>query len=638
MTEPHVPEILIVEDELLVAHDLQLSLERMGYGVSGVAATGEEALEAASQRRPDLVLMDVRLRGDRDGIETASLLRENYGLPIIYLTAYADDATLGRAKLTEPFAYVLKPWNPRELRSAVEIALYKHKIESRLRDRERWFSTTLGAIDDAVVAVGPDGAITFMNSGAEALLGILDDEARGRTVTDVMPLVDSDTGVAIPDLVKEAMAERRAVRLPSNAMLRDRAIEDSVAPIITDTGGLLGAVMVCRDATEHRQLLEEVARNDRLRALGTLAAGVGHEINNPLAHVHGNVGIALEEVGSLRAGHPGGAPDPARLEALAQVLEEAAQGIERIREIVSDLRTFARPSGEARAPIDLAGCAAWAIRVTAREVAARGRLTTNFGLTPLVLASEGRIGQVLVNLIVNAAHAIAETRPEAYEIWVTTRTDARGWAVVSVRDAGSGIAPEDRERIFEPFFSTKEASRGTGLGLAVSRSIVESLGGEIHVTSELGRGSTFEVSLPPAPAGSARSEAPQEEDIGAPMQGRVLVIDDEPLLRRMLVRALQGEHDVVTCSDGREALELLARDPSFDLILCDLNMPRMDGREVYVALRERQPETAARLVFSTGGSTDEETAAFLDTVPNEQISKPITLHALRSLVQRHLRQ
>jgi CheY-like chemotaxis protein len=256
-------------------------------------------------------------------------------------------------------------------------------------------------------------------------------------------------------------------------------------------------------------------------------------------------------------------------------------------------------------------------------------------VTPPVLANEGRIGQVLVNLIVNSAHSFAEGRPETNEIRVTTRTDARGWAVVSVRDTGGGIAPENRERIFEPFFSTKEASRGTGLGLAVSRSIVESFGGAIHLTSELGHGSTFEVALPPAPTGATHKES-LPGDADEPTKGRVLVVDDEPLVRRMLAHALQGEHEVSTCSDGREALELLARDHAFDVILCDVNMPRMSGREMYQALRERQPDVAERVVFSSGGSTDEETAAFLAEVANEQLSKPITLHALRSLVRRRL--
>ncbi|MCA9509415.1 MAG: response regulator, partial [Myxococcales bacterium] len=499
-----MPNVLIVEDEGLVAHDLELSLRKLGYDVAGIAATADEALQEAASRRPDLVLMDIRLRGERDGIEAGAALRDAYGIPVVYLTAHADDATLDRAKRTEPAGYLVKPWNPLDLRSTLEVAMYRSEMETRLRDGERWMRTLLASIDDAVVAVATDCSVTYMNPGAERLAGVAADEARGRALADVLPLVATDTETPIADPARRAMDERRSVRLPPGTRLRERIIEDSASPIVGANGDLLGAVLVCRDTSEERRIEEELARSDRLRALGALAAGVGHEINNPLTFVAGNLALALEELRALALTPSLPAAARARIAILVQSLADAEQGTERIQQITTDLRTFARPLGETLVPTDVAECAAWALRVTARETESRARVTAALAPTPLVLASEARIGQVLVNLLVNAAQAIADDAPDANEIHVETESDERGWAVLRVRDTGSGIPPEIRALIFEPFFSTKPERGGSGIGLAVSQNIVERLGGEIRVESEPGRGSVFEVSLPPAPGSAPR--------------------------------------------------------------------------------------------------------------------------------------
>jgi hypothetical protein len=619
-----VPDILIVEDEALVAHDLELSLKRMGYGVSGVASSTEEALAAVAQQEPDLVLMDIRLRGVRDGVETASLLRERHRLPVVYLTAYADDTTLERAKLTEPFGYLLKPWNPRELRSTVEIALYVHRIQTQLREREHWFSTTLKAIDDAVVAVSPDGAVRFLNARAETLLGLTEAEARGRPLSALMRLVDADTGAPIPDPATEAMARLRSVELPPNAMLGGRAVDDSAAPILDDEGRLLGAVLVARDSTERRRLLAEIARNDRLRALGSLAAGVGHEIANALTYLQSSLDETVER---LRR-----AADDASGPPLADALEEAVQGAERIRGIAEDLRTFARPGREASAPIDLTRCVDWALRATRREVEARACLRSEIQAVPPVMGNAARVEQVLINLLRNAAQAVPPGGPAAQEVLVRAHTDERGWAVLTVRDTGIGIGPEQRDRIFEPFFTTKETARSSGLGLAVCRSIVESLGGEIGVSSEPGRGTCFAVSLPPAPA--VRAAAPPRQEPVA-FHARVLVVDDDAGVRRTLERFL-GPHEVVSCAGGQEALERLAVDRRFDLILCDVTMPRVDGPTLFARVSEQWPELRARIVFVTGGAADEAAAAFLDGVPNRRLLKPVRLVDVAELLRDRL--
>ncbi|HSU41346.1 MAG TPA: response regulator, partial [Polyangiaceae bacterium] len=278
--------ILVVEDERVVARDIEESLMRMGYDVVGLAASSTECLAHAEERRPDLVLMDIRIEGALDGIETARLLRSRFDVPVIFLTAYADDQTVARAKETEALGYILKPFRAGELKSAVEIALFKHEMEMRLKLRERWFATTLRAIGDAVVAVDRDGRVNFANPVAEAILGRSTDELVGHALPDVFKPIDERTRAPIElPSPNEVLAGKSTPLIEGAAIVGPNGecpIEDSLSPIVDDNGQLLGAVIVFRDVTEARRMRERVALSERLASLGTLAAGVAHEINNPL--------------------------------------------------------------------------------------------------------------------------------------------------------------------------------------------------------------------------------------------------------------------------------------------------------------------------------------------------------------------
>jgi CheY-like chemotaxis protein len=267
------------------------------------------------------------------------------------------------------------------------------------------------------------------------------------------------------------------------------------------------------------------------------------------------------------------------------------------------------------------------------EIRHRARLVKAYGPVPPVEGSESRLGQVVLNLLVNAAHAITEGSAEQNEIRVTTSTDAEGRAVLEVRDTGGGIAPGARQRIFDPFFTTKEIGVGTGLGLSICHGIVSAMGGTIAVDSQPGAGSLFRVVLPPASAAppASRFAAPAA---APPRRCRILVVDDEPLIAAMLRRTLAPDHEVVAAESGREALHRLVDDRErFDLVLCDLMMPEMTGMEVHAALARSAPDEAERLVFVTGGAFTPRAQAFLAGVPNRCIDKPIDVLQLRALVQ-----
>ncbi len=253
--------ILIVEDEIIVAEDLSGKLRRLGYGIAGIAAAGEEAIGMACDLRPNLVLMDVRLEGEMDGIETAREIQRRQDTPIVYLTAHSDAATLNRAKLTGPFGYILKPFDERELVTQIELALYKHQAERKIREQREWLRVTLTSIGDAVIAADADGRIDFMNPVAEALTGWKAEEAIGRPVPEVFRIVNEKDGRNLDDPVEVVLRDKRVVPLANHAALVARdgrlvPVEDSAAPILDAAGKVIGVVLVFHDVTEKRRAAE----------------------------------------------------------------------------------------------------------------------------------------------------------------------------------------------------------------------------------------------------------------------------------------------------------------------------------------------------------------------------------------------
>ena len=624
--------IMVVEDERLIARDIADSLTVMGYAVTGTVANARECLASAGERRPDLVLMDIHLEGEIDGIETAQILRDEHDIPVVFLSAYADDTTVSRAKRVAPLGYLLKPFRKSELKSAVEVGLYKHQMERRLRERERWFSTTLGAIGDAVVAVDMAGRVSFMNGAAERLIGCARAGAEGQAVDAVFQLVNEKTREPLPPPTLVALERRAVVTLPPHTALvagdREVSVEDSAAPIVDDRGQTLGAVLVMRDVSVARRAQEQTALTDRLASLGAVAAGVAHEINNPLTYIVGNVGFLGEELARLRTVTAANvAPEAAHIVAeclsqLDQLTSEIDEGATRVARIVADLGCFGQQpveirNGNVRVALD------WALRVSRVAIAEHATIRLQLNPVPEVRGDEGRLGQVFLNLLLNAAHALRHGDPSTHEVCVSTRLEHGGngndWVVVSVRDTGTGMPEQVRERIFDPFFTTKPVGMGTGLGLSVCHGIVREIGGSISVTSELEEGSVFEVRLPAVSRASTASSAPRPSS--ALVRGRVLVVDDDPRVLTVLVRMLDA-HETLAAQGARAALAQLEKDSRVDAIVCDLLMPEMNGIEFYRELSARHPSLAGSLIFLSGGVNTELARQFLHGVNNQCLKKP----------------
>jgi PAS domain S-box-containing protein len=625
--------VMIVEDERLVARDIAESLTRMGYDVTGTVASAEECLESAKSRRPDLVLMDIHIEGEVDGITTAQTLRDEYDIPVIFLSAYADDKTVSRAKRAAPLGYLLKPFRKSELKSAVEVGLFKHQMERRLRERERWFATTLRAIGDAVIAVDVSGRVTFVNRAAEALLGRVAASIEGQPFDALVRLVNEKTREPVLDPTRLAMERGCVVSLPPHTALicgdREVSVEDSAAPIVDERGQRIGAVIVLRDVSVARKAQEQFALADRLASLGALAAGVAHEINNPLTYIVGNVGFLSEELGALRELAKAAQPEVAArlgqcVGQLEQLASEIDEGATRVARIVADLGCFGQQpteikSGNVRQALD------WALRVSRAAITEHATIRLELEPVPQVRGDEGRLGQVFLNLLLNAAHAMREGDPATHELWVATHVepapDAGGQplVVVSVRDTGTGMTEDVLERIFDPFFTTKPIGMGTGLGLSVCHGIVQELGGSIDVTSVLGEGSLFEVRLPVAER-AAVAEPPVRS--AEQRRARVLVVDDDSRVLSVLSRLLDVHH-VSVAQGARAALaQLAAPDARFDAVVCDVLMPDMSGIDLYHEIARRDPALTGRFVFLSGGANTEIARVFLRSVDNLCLKKP----------------
>ncbi len=389
-------------------------------------------------------------------------------------------------------------------------------------------------------------------------------------------------------------------------------------------------LLMVRDITEKKQLLDQVSHADRLAAVGTMTATVAHEINNPLTFVLSNQSYVLEVLERLQA--DASPPLAQSLQDIAEAVADARAGAQRIRSVVNELRTFARTDHQPTEAVDLAEVIDSSVSMAMAQIKQRARLVRQVGELPPVEASPQRLGQVVLNLLVNAAQAIDEGATSENEVRVSASTDAER-VVVRISDTGCGIAPEDRAHIMEPFYTTKPADQGTGLGLATCKSIIESFGGDLGFESAVGEGSTFWFSLPISTATASDADQPADPPAAATHPGaRILFVDDEVVLGRAFARVMADDR-VTTCQAGAEALSRLEGGADFDIIFCDLMMPNMTGMQLYERLLDTRPALAERVVFVTGSAYTDSATAFLKNVDRPCLDKPFDWDEVRALVE-----
>jgi len=569
-----VPGIVIVEDEYIVALDIRSFLERSGYRVTGVFASGEDLLARLDELKPDLILMDIKIRGALDGVETARIVHERRHVPILLLTAYADDETVARAKITQPFGYILKPFEERELKTAIEIALYRAAMETRLRESEERFRRLFNEGISGNFLADADGRVTDANPAFLKLVGGRPGEAPpslDRLFRDRAAWESFRTGLFSARRLELVELQLRSIDG------RDILVLANAVLLLDADGAIAGIQGELTDTTERRRLEERLLQAQKMEAIGRLAGGIAHDFNNILTAVLGYANLLGEEL-----------PD---LGEAREDLEGIKKAAARASNLTRQLLAFSRRQPASPRVVGLDSLVRDTERMLKRLLPDDVALELDLrGAAAFVMADPVQIEQILLNLAVNAKDAM----PDGGSILVATRTESLGvprsvgldtlapggYAVLAVRDTGTGIAPEIVDRIFEPFFTTKAKDKGTGLGLSTVYGIAKQLGGAVGVETKTGEGSIFSIWLPIV-SGAVGGEEP--EKAAAPVVGipdaTILFVDDDEALRSLVARQLarRGYRVLVAANAGEALLIAESYGRPIDLLVTDAVMPLMDG-------------------------------------------------------------
>jgi len=469
---------------------------------------------------------------------------------------------------------------------------------------------------EMIFLVAPDTAIIDANASACRILGYAPDEMvrlHARDVVHAEDLANAPLRFATIPAGGVIVSERRFVRKDGSVVhgeLTTKALMDGSFQVVV------------RDVTERKEVQAQLLLADRLASLGRLASGVAHEVNNPLAYVMLNLEFLDRYVEELPAGVGEGA-----LARMRSAVEHAREGAERMRRIIRMLGAFGRGEEECLGPVDVNAVIDSAADIAAIQLRHGTRITRRYDANVPVSANAFRLGQVFVNLLVNAGDALREG-PVSNEIGLRTYVRSDGRVVAEVTDNGAGIPRDIQARIFDPFFTTKPVGKGTGLGLSVCHTIVTALGGEIACESTPGKGTTFRVVLNQAAAVGERAPA-ERAPLSSAARGRILVVDDDARVARAMAAALDG-NDVVVASGGREALDRLQAEP-FDCVLCDVMMPDVSGIDVHEELLRQGRGMERRVVFVTGGAVTESAHAALAQTTNPVLEKPVEASLLRAV-------
>ncbi len=604
------PKILIVEDEAIVAMDLKMHLQELGYGVAALASSGEEALALASRLMPDLVLMDISLGSGMDGIEAARRIQA-MDVPVVFLTAFADEATLARARESAPYGYLLKPYDERTLHSTIEMALYRHRMEQEIKASESRLRAIIEHAIDMVVIIDRSGLVSYSSPAASRILGYALGERVG---TPAINLIHPDDRGTYTKVLAELLQHPGGTRtLEIRVLHKDgsQRLMEAISHNAIAVPGVHGIVVNARDITERRQA--ELDRQDmdlkvqqaqKLESLGVLAGGIAHDFNNLLMGIMGHAGLALMEPGV-----------EASLRRRLQQIEVAAT---RAAELTNQLLAYSGRGKFQVEPLSLASLVDEMESLLETVISKKAILEHRYALDlPPIEGDATQIRQVIMNLITNASDALGDrvgTITIATGVMETgpftpclAGTPPEGTSVyLDVCDTGSGMDPETLHRVFDPFFTTKFTGRG--LGLAAVLGIMRGHHGAIQVTTEPGQGTTFRLLFPRSDQPMAPPTLQARPAQFYQSQGVILVVDDEESVRSVATSALERcGFTVLTAFNGRDGLAAFrAHEDQIRAIVLDLTMPIMSGDEVLADLRSGGgPGASVPVLLSSGYSSVE---------------------------------
>jgi len=624
-----------VEDDALL---VELELRRGGWLPGCSRAETAEAMRAALRSEPwDLVISDFSLPAF-DAPSALRVLHEcDIDIPFIIVSGtITEEAAVSAMKagahdwVTKANLKRLVPAVRRELREA-DSRHKRRRAEHLHQEAEARFRTLVDSIDGIVFTVDS----RFMIDGVfgRGLGHGRLDESR-YTSKDLSVLFGERSGELVYSACDRAFAGEPVVQeWAQDDPLGVQHLQLCLSPIRRDERLVLGLVGLVRDISQQKNVQAQLCQADRLASIGLLAAGVGHEINNPLAALMANLDVAVQDLRTLST-DPSAAPVARALVQVQEGLGDACEAAQRIRQAAGDLRVVSRATDQRLGPVDVEQVLESSARMAWNEIRHRARLVRDYQPVSPVLATEARLGQVFLNLLINAAQAIPAGNAAGNEIRMRLRARGSKEVLVEIEDTGQGIPDALKQHLFMPFVTSKPEGAGTGLGLSICQRIVTSFGGDISAEGAPGRGTVFRVTLPAsattANAGSEPALTPRP--LLSSRRGRLLVVDDEVLIQRAVQRTLGRDHEVVSLDSGRAAVELIEAGQIFDVIFCDVMMPEMTGIELYTAMKAIAPNQAQRIIFMTGGTSTEGTRAFLDHVPNLTIDKPFDSKHLRQIV------
>ena len=545
-------KVLVVEDEGLIAHDIASRLEALGHEVVATVGTAEEAVEAAGAA--DIVLMDIRLDGPADGIEAAARIRERYHLPVVFLTAHADRSTLDRAKLAEPFGYIVKPLAHASLNTSIEMAVYKHKLERQLEEREAWLRAVLGSVADAVLVTDADGRVLMMNHAAESITGWIQPEAAGQTVTKVARFIESGSGEPLEDPIPLAYLRDAPVTLARDCQIvsrngHQRTVEGTVAPVKAGNE-IIGAVLTIRDVSSRRWEEQQLRQALKMQAIGRLAAGVSGEFGNLFSVIRTQCEVLSRQFAEFSPARP--------------ALEEIRQAATAADQMTRRLASFSTRQPGHPEVLSLNAIVRRMAKLV--ESVAGGRIEVTLRpdrLAGKIKADAAQIEQLIMNLVMHASG----TMPDGGRLLIDTANldlplNGRVSHYVLLALTHTGVEPEI-ERLFEPASAGDE-----NLALSIAHNIAAEHGGFLSARRTGDRGCRFEVLLPrfSEPALLPHAQSAAADSISMPT---LLLIDDRENLRVQLHNFFEAcGYNLLEAGDLTEAVALAqVHDASLDLVI-----------------------------------------------------------------------
>jgi two-component system cell cycle sensor histidine kinase/response regulator CckA len=580
------PQILIVEDELIAAEDLQITLKNLGYAVSSMVSSGRTAIKEIEEKKPDLILMDIKLKGDIDGVEASEQIRSRFNIPIIYITGLSDNDALQRAKITEPFGYIHKPIDERELHTTIEMALYRHKMERKLKESEERYRTLFENSRDALYITTREGKIVDLNKSMLDLSGYTREEMLGMDIQKKY-VNHADQIDFQKQIEKKGFVRDYEVKL----LTKDGKEMDCLitAAVRRDQDGcILGYQGSIRDITERKKaeqdrerLHAQLIHSEKMAGIGTLAGGIAHEFNNLFQIIKGHMEFAQKTK---------------RPEDIEEASNIVIHNTDRGAKIIKDLLSFAREEPPEKVLCDIVEPIESVLLLTEEHFKKRNiNIVRKYRKTPTVEVNKAEMQQVFLNMVTNARDSML---PTGGKLEISVKQVGEN-VEVSFADTGKGIEKEDLGKLFEPFYTTKGATgddgnlQGTGLGLSVSYGIVKRHGGTIEVISKAGKGSIFTIKLR-AKVEKVEERIPKDEkrkEARESLPLSILAVDDEEEICKMFIKwlGLKGLR-VKSASTGKKAIQLVKK-KKFDFVFLDIIMPGILSIEVLEKIKKISPKT-----------------------------------------------